>query len=375
VNKKDYYEVLGISKNASADELKKAYRKQALKYHPDRNPDDKEAEEKFKTAAEAYEVLNDSEKRRRYDQFGHDGMRNMGYQGAGSMDDIFSHFGDLFSEFGFGGDIFGNSRRRGGGPRKPAGGANLEISIPLTMEEIAEGTRKRIKIKIYVPCQHCKSTGSSGGSTQACQTCGGMGEVRQVSRSIFGQMVQVTACPQCQGEGRIVTNPCRQCRGEGRLLKEQSISVKIPAGVVEGNYIPLRGQGHAGPRGGERGDIFAIIQEKAHEYFYRDGNHILYDMKVSMSVAALGGKVTVPTLAGKAELSIEPGTQSSSVLRMKGKGFPNLNGYGHGDQLVRVSVWTPSKIAAQERKLFEKLQTAQNLTPKCDNHGFFPRTS
>ena len=368
MTKRDYYEILGVDRNAADDEIKKAYRKLAMQYHPDKNPDNKEAEAKFKEAAEAYEVLRDAQKRRQYDQFGHAGMKSMGYEGFGSVDDIFSAFGDFFGDMGFG-DFFGSSTHRGNNLRNR--GSDLQVRLGLTLEEIAKGVEKKIKIKRLVKCESCNGIG--GTSQTNCNTCGGAGQVKQVSRSLFGQFVNISACPSCQGEGTIVKDVCSSCSGEGRIKKESTISVKIPAGVAEGNYLPLRGQGNAGVRGGSAGDIIVVMEELEHKYFERDGDDIIYDQRISFSQAALGDEVEVPTLSGKAKLHIAPGTQSGKILRMRGKGIPHLNHNGGGDQLVKIILWTPAKLSKKEHDLFKELAKLDHAVPKNDKNGFFER--
>lgn len=370
MTKRDYYEILGVSRNAGDEEIKKAYRKLAMKYHPDKNPDNNEAEEKFKEAAEAYEVLRDPQKRRQYDQFGHAGMKSMGYEGFGSVEDIFSAFGDFFGDFGFG-DFFGSST---GGSRRSYirnRGSDLQVRLGLTLEEIAKGVEKKIKIKRFTPCNACNGIG--GTSQTNCNTCGGAGQVKQVSRSLFGQFVNISACPSCNGEGKVIKDACSTCSGEGRIKKESTISVKIPAGVAEGNYLSLRGQGNSGIRGGSSGDIIVVMEELEHKYFERDGDDIIYDQQISFSQAALGDEVEVPTLTGKAKLQIAPGTQSGKILRMRGKGIPHLNHNGSGDQLVRIILWTPTKLSKKENDLFKELAKLDHTIPKNDKNGFFER--
>jgi molecular chaperone DnaJ len=378
--KRDYYEVLGVSRSANADEIKKAYRQMALKYHPDRNPGNKEAEEQFKEAAEAYEVLSDSEKRQRYDQFGHDGLRGTGQQGFTDINDIFSHFGDIFGG-GIFDDVFGSGQRtRRRGPRQEGTpGSDLRIKLTLTLEEIATGVEKRLKVRKQKRCDVCSGTGTRGGSTKTtCPQCNGAGEIRQVSRSMFGQFVNISTCPTCDGEGRIIKDPCTSCGGEGRVQGESTIKVNVPAGVSEGNYIPLHGQGNAGRRGGPSGDLLVVIEEEPHSYFTRNGDDIIYDHLVSFPVAALGGEVEIPTLKGKAKLTIDPGTPSGRMLRMRDRGIPHLNGRGSGDQLVRVNVWVPTHLTSREKELLKELGSAEHMTPteeerRASGRSFFEK--
>ena len=375
MTKRDFYEILGVGRNASEDEIKKAYRRLAIKYHPDKNPGNKEAEEKFKEAAEAYEVLHDPEKRQKYDRFGHEGMRNMGFEGFNNVEDIFSTFGDFFSDFGLGGfgDIFGTSSRTHRKARKQSG-SDLEIKLGLKLEEIAAGVTKKIKIKRYVHCDVCGGSGAEPGAGKAaCGACGGTGEVRHVSRSIFGQIVSVTPCHTCKGEGHIIKEKCKKCRGEGRIKKDSFINVKIPAGVSSGNYLNLRGQGNAGRRGGGYGDIIVIINELEHEYFQRDGDNIVYDLDISYPQAVIGDEVEVPTLTSKAILEITPGTQGGKILRMRNKGITRLDGYGKGDQLVRVNIYVPKNISQKEKEILETLKLSDNIKPKSNHNGFFKK--
>jgi len=365
--KRDYYEVLGVSRNATKDEIKKAYRKLAMKYHPDRNPDDKEAEEKFKEAAEAYEVLSDDQKRARYDKFGHSGLGN-GAQGFSDVNDIFSHFSDIFGS-AFGGssifdDFFGTGGRRTSARKAPHGeaGSDLRITIKLTLEEIATGTTKKIKIKKYNKCPTCNGTGAkSASSFRTCSVCNGSGEVRQVSRSIFGQFVNITTCSNCGGTGRVISDPCPACSGEGRIYGESTIKVSIPAGVTDGSYMTLRGEGNAGKNGGNSGDIIVVFKELPHEYFVRNQDDVIYDLTISFPEAVLGTEVEVPTLTGKAKLKIEPGIQAGKFLKMRDKGIQHLNRHGAGDQLVRVNIYVPKKITSEERELLKKLQKMPNI--------------
>ncbi|MBN1398178.1 MAG: molecular chaperone DnaJ [Bacteroidetes bacterium] len=367
--KRDFYEILGVGRNATPDEIKKAYRQMALKYHPDRNAGSKEAEEKFKEAAEAYEVLSDPEKKQRYDQFGHEGLRGTNYHDFHDINDIFSTFSDIFSG-GFGGSIFdemfsGSQRsRRRSSAQHGQPGSDLRVRLSLTLEEIASGVEKKIKVRRQKKCDVCGGSGakSSSGKT-TCPQCGGTGELRQVSRSMFGQFVNITACPSCEGEGRIVKDPCSSCHGEGRIQGESTIKVTVPAGVMEGNYIPLQGQGNAGRRGGPAGDLIVVIEEEQHPHFKRNGDDIIYELWIGYPTAALGGEVEIPTLTGKAKLAIDPGTPGGRLLRMRDRGIPHLNNYGRGDELVRVNVWVPVKLNAKEKELLRNLSGCEHVNP------------
>ena len=364
MGKRDYYEILGVTRDASVEEIKKAYRKMAMKYHPDRNPGDKEAEEKFKEAAEAYEVLTNPEKKRRYDQFGHEGLRG-GPGGFGGFDfdlsDALRTFMEGFGGFGGFGDIFGTSRKASTHER----GNDLQIKLTLTLKEIATGVEKKIKIKRMVRCEKCGGSGaSSPDAIKVCPVCHGTGQVRQVSRSIFGQFVNISTCQTCGGEGKVISEVCPVCRGEGRVKGESTIKVKIPAGVATGNYITLRGEGDVGPRGGAAGNVFVFIEEKKDDVFERHGDDILYNCYISITQAVLGDEVEIPTLTGKARLHIDPGIQSGKILRMRGRGIPHLNGHGKGDQLVRVTVWTPTKLSKEVKALFQKLAQYKEIFPR-----------
>lgn len=369
--KRDYYEVLGVDKSASADEIKKAYRKKAIQYHPDKNPGDKEAEEKFKEAAEAYEVLSNPDKRARYDQFGHEGMSDAGGFGGGfgggqgmSMDDIFSMFGDIFG--GHGG--FGGFSGFGGGGSSQAQrkfrGSDLRVKVKLSLKDIANGTTKKFKLKKYVPCSHCHGTGSEGNSgTETCPTCKGSGHILRTQQSIFGMMQTQTVCPQCNGEGKIIKNKCKECGGEGIVYGEEVVEVKIPAGVAEGMQLSMSGKGNAGRHNGIPGDLLIQIEEEPHPELIRDENDLVYNLLLSIPMAALGSTVEIPTIDGKAKVKIEPGTQPGKVLRLRGKGLPNVNGYGNGDLLVNVSVYIPETLSKDEKNALEKMQDSENFKP------------
>lgn len=375
MTKQDYYEVLGVNRDAAPDEIKKAYRKLALKYHPDRNPGDKSAEEKFKEATEAYEVLRDKEKRAQYDQFGHAGFTGAGARGfegfsSGGMgiDEALRAFMHAFGGFGGFEDIFGGgmgTRRRRG--RQVHRGNDLQIKLRLKLTEVADGVTKKIKVNRMVRCSKCNGSGAkSGSSRQTCPTCNGTGEQRRVSRSLFGQFVNVTPCPTCHGEGSIIKEPCPACGGDGRVKGSSNVEVKIPGGVTTGNYLTLEGMGNIGPRGGPPGDLIIVVEELTDEVFERHGYDILCDLPVSFSQLAIGARIEIPTLDGKAALKIPPGTHSHKIFRLKGKGIRILHGHGRGDQLVRVVAWTPQGLGGQEKKLFEELErTVKDKPPPC----------
>lgn len=366
--KRDYYEILGVSKDASAEEIKKAYRKMAMQYHPDRNQGDKDAEEKFKEAAEAYEVLSNPEKKAKYDRYGHSGLRGgEDFHSYQNVNDIFSHFSDIFGG-AFGGssifdDFFGSSssgRTRQRAQGQP--GADLKITLKLTLEEIAKGTTKKVKIKKYNKCSACNGTGAkSNSSFKTCTACNGTGEIRQVSRSIFGQFVNIQPCNNCGGTGKIISEPCSTCKGDGRVYDESTIKIQVPAGVSDGNYMTLRGEGNAGKNGGPAGDIIVVFEELPHEYFTRDGDNIIYDLYISYPDAVLGTDVEVPTLNGKAKLKIEPGTHAGKYLKMREKGIQHLNSHGAGDQLVRINIHVPKVVTAKEKELLKELQKQPNM--------------
>jgi molecular chaperone DnaJ len=354
--KKDYYEILGVPKNANENDIKKAYRKLAMEHHPDRNHGNKDAEEKFKEVSEAYEVLKDPDKKRQYDQFGHVSSRGSSFEGFGGFDfDLGDALRTFMSEgFGFG-DFFGNtSQGRSRGYQQQ--GADLQIRLKLSLEEIASGVEKKIKLKRYNKCTQCNGSGAKKESMPVtCPYCKGAGEIRQVSRSFIGQFVNIAPCTQCQGTGTIIGDPCSICKGEGRIRGENEIKVKIPAGVSTGNYITLSGEGHAGLKGGPAGTAIIIIEETEHPDFERHGDDILNNLKLNFSQVALGDQVEVNTLNGKSKLTIDPGTQTNKILRMKGKGIPHLNNHGRGDQLVRIIVETPTNLSEKHKKLFKEL--------------------
>ena len=371
---RDYYEVLGLDREASESDIKSAYRKQALKYHPDRNPGDSQAEAKFKEASEAYEILSDQDKKSRYDQYGHSGLSGNFGSGGFQWSD-FTHATDFEDIFGdFFGNIFGAGGRRRRGPSGPPRGRDLKIAIELTLEEIATGVEKKINLTRQQPCSTCDGSGAAPGSSKrTCDTCGGAGQVQQVSRSFFGQSISVTTCPACGGEGQLVSDPCRDCRGEGTVRDTSTITVKIPAGVAAGNYIPLRGAGDAGQRGGPAGDCLVFIEEREHDQFVRDGNDVLYRLPVSISQAALGDDVEVPTLLGRVKMKIPEGTQSGRMFRLRNKGIPDVNGHGVGDQLVEVTVWTPTNLSGEERRTLEELERLHQDRAKSEGRGFFEK--
>ncbi len=364
--KRDYYDILGVGRNASNDELKKAYRQLAIKYHPDKNPGNAEAEEKFKEAAEAYEVLSDPEKRRRYDQFGHNGVSGAGSSGGfGGMDmeDIFSRFSDIFGGANSGFESFFNS----GGSRGARKGSNLRIKLKLTLQEVAEGAEKKIKVKRHVACKSCNGNGSKNGvSLQNCGTCGGSGQVRRVTNTMLGQMISTSTCPTCEGTGKVISQKCEVCTGEGRVLEEEIIPIRVPAGVMEGMQLSIAGKGNYPQRGGQYGDLYVVIEETEDEVLKRDGANIIYDLYISFIDAALGSSVEVPTIDGKVKIKIEPGTQSGKILRLKGKGVKDLQRYERGDQLIHVNIWTPKKLSNEERAILEKLRNSKNFTPSPD---------
>jgi len=371
MTRRDYYEILEVGRDATPEELKKAYRKQAIKFHPDKNPGKKDTEEKFKEAAEAYEVLSDPNKRKRYDQFGHAGVSNggghSGFGGGGmSMEDIFSHFGDIFGGGG-GNDPFSSFFGGGGGRRGKTvnRGSNLRVKVKLTLEEIAHGVEKKIKVNKYLSCNTCQGTGARGGSSYStCSTCRGTGHVSRVTSTFLGQMQTTQTCPNCGGEGQIITDKCTDCAGNGVVKGEEVISIRIPAGVSEGMQLSMGGKGNAAARGGVAGDLLIQIEEIAHDRFVRDGNNLLYEHYIAFSEAALGSNAEIPTIDGKVKIKIEPGTQSGKVLRLRGKGLNSINGYeGKGDLLISIIVWTPKILSKEEKAILEKLGNSDNFKP------------
>ena len=363
--KRDYYEVLGVEKNASANDIKKAYRKLAIQYHPDKNPDDKKAEEKFKEAAEAYSVLSDPDKRARYDQFGHEGLGGAaggGFNGAGmDMNDIFSMFGDIFGgRGGFSG--FGGFGGGSAGPQKFRG-SDQRVKVRLNLQEIANGVTKKFKLKKYVKCSHCGGTGAEGNATETCPDCHGTGRVVRTQQSFFGMMRSEVACPRCNGEGKIIKNKCPHCNGEGVVMGEEVVEVQIPAGVVEGMQLSMRGKGNAGKRNGINGDLLILIEEEKHPTLVRDENDLIYSLLLDIPTAALGGFAEIPTIDGKAKVTIDPGTQPGKVLRLRGKGLPTLNGYGKGDIVVNISVYIPETLSKEEKKTIESFRESDNFRP------------
>ncbi|MCC8036960.1 MAG: molecular chaperone DnaJ [Bacteroidales bacterium] len=381
MDKRDYYEVLGVNKNATADEIKKAYRKMAIKYHPDKNPGDKEAEEKFKEAAEAYDVLSNDEKRQKYDQFGH-AMGPQGFPGGGaggfysqgfSMEDIFSQFGDIFGGHygGQWGGATGGGRRQ---PRKPTRkGSDLRIKVKMTLEEISKGVSKTLKIPAMGKCEHCNGTGAKDGTAfTTCHTCNGTGSILHTQQTILGAMQSTATCPECEGEGKVITERCSYCHGEGVVRKEQVVSFNIPAGVQDGMTLTVKGKGNAPRHGGVNGDLLVVIEEVKHPELIRDGNDVIYNLMLDLPTATLGGSVEVPTITGRARLKIAPGTQPGKVLRLRGKGLPSTEGYGTGDELVNVMVYIPEHLNDKEKEIMEKLRDSPNVqaTDSVKSHIF-----
>ena len=376
--KRDFYEILGVSKGSTADEIKKAYRKVAMQFHPDRNPGDKEAEDKFKEAAEAYEILSDVDKRAQYDRFGHQafgsGSRGGGnHPGGMNMDDIFSQFGDIFGDDMFG-SFFGGSGGRGRGGQQARGrgarGSDLRVKLKMNYEEIAKGANKTIKVKKYVSCNTCGGNGGKDSSSiQTCGTCSGSGQVRRVQSTFLGQMQTVNTCPTCNGAGTSITQKCGTCKGDGRVFGEETVNLNIPAGVQEGMELRMEGKGNAGERGGMSGDLRVLIEEEQHAELHRDGLNVAFELHVSFPDAVFGIDATVPTIDGKAKIKIPPGTQSGKIFRLKGKGFPSVQSYEKGDQLIHVNVWTPQHVSVDEKKALEKMAASPNFHPDPEKNG------
>ncbi len=376
MTKRDYYEILEVPKDADDTVIKKSYRKIAMQYHPDRNPDNKAAEDKFKEAAEAYEILSDPDKRARYDRFGHAGVNNNGgggFHGADgmTMDDIFSQFGDVFSDSPFESFFGGRSQQRAQGQK----GSNLRIKLSLTLEEVEIGVKKTIKVKKRIKCTTCKGTGAKDGAVKNCTTCGGAGVVRQVRSTFLGQMQTTAQCPNCQGTGTLVVEPCGKCRGEGRTIEEETIDIDIPGGVEDGMQLSMRGKGNAGIKGGPPGDLIIAIEIKPHADLKRDGNNLIFELHISFPDAAIGTSVDIPTLSGPVKIKIPPGTPSGKIFRLNGKGLPSVQAYGKGDQLIYVDIWTPKKLSDEEKAILEKLKASPNFKPQPSKteKGFFEK--
>ena len=367
MEKRDYYEVLGVSKTATADEIKKAYRKKAIQYHPDKKPGDKEAEEKFKEAAEAYDVLSDEQKRQRYDQFGHAAFSGAGggggYGGFGgfggggfsmNMDDIFEHFGDIF-----GGHFGGRSSRS-----QSARGTNLRVRVKITLEEAATGVEKKIKLNKKVTCSHCNGTGAENPSDlETCSVCGGTGRVVRTTQSFFGPMQTQTTCSACHGTGKVIKKKCHKCGGEGLETSSEVVSINIPAGIYDGAQLAMKGYGNAAPQGGVSGDLYIIVEVEEHKDLIRNNDDLIYNLMLPLTVAVLGDEVVIPTLEGKVKIKVKPGTQPGEVLRLRGKGVPDLNGYGRGDLLVNIGVYIPERLSSEEKEMFSKMQGSKSMEP------------
>jgi len=358
-NKRDYYEVLEVSKTATFEEIKKAYKKKAIQYHPDKNPGDSSAEEKFKEAAEAYEILSDEQKRARYDRYGHNAPGGFGGSSGGfSMEDIFSQFGDIF------GGHFGGFGGFGGGGQRVNRGSDLRVKVKLTLKEISTGVEKKIKVKKYVACKHCHGNGAENGTAYTtCSTCNGSGVVTRVVNTMLGQMQTQTTCPTCNGEGKNITKKCPHCAGEGIIREEEVITLNIPAGVAEGMQLSMSGKGNAARHGGVNGDLLIVVEEEQHDELLRDDNDLVYNLLLSVPTAALGGSVEVPTIDGKAKVKIEPGTQPGKVLRLKNKGLPSINRYGTGDLLINISIYIPENLDESEKSTLSGLENSPNFQP------------
>jgi len=367
--KRDYYEILEVGKDADESTIKKAYRKVALKYHPDRNPDNKEAEDKFKEAAEAYSILSDPDKKARYDRYGHAGVSGNGggggFRGEGmTMDDIFTSFGDMFGESGSPFESFFGGRGGGSPQGRGQRGSNLRIRVKLNLEELAKGATKKIKVKKQGSCRACNGSGAKDSSSlKTCNTCGGSGYVRQVRNTFLGQMATTTVCPSCSGSGKTITEKCGSCKGEGRTYNEETITIEIPAGVAEGMQLSMAGKGNAGMNGGPAGDLLITIEEEQHDYLKREGSNLVYNLYLNFADAALGTSVEVPTIEGKVKIKVPPGTQAGKIFRLKDKGLPSVQSYGTGDQLIHVNIWTPKNLTDEEREILEKMKAYPNFNP------------
>ena len=383
-SKRDYYEVLGVGKNATADEIKKAYRKLAVKYHPDKNPGDKEAEEKFKEAAEAYSILSDADKKARYDQFGHAGVDGAAPDfsgGFGDLNDILNDlfggaFGGGFGRFGGGFGGFGGARQ-GQRQQRVYRGRDIRVRVKLTLEEIARGVEKEISIEKSVPCNECGGRGArNSADIKTCPACNGTGQVQRVTQSFLGQTVTYSTCQQCGGEGKIISNPCHTCNGTGLIRKRETIKVKIPAGVEAGMQLTVQGAGHAARNNGINGDLLVVIEEQEHPEIKREGNNLYYTKIVSMPDAVLGAEVEVPCLDGTYKIKVEPGTQSGTVVRLRGRGLPTVNGYGGtGDMYVKIAVWIPKKLDKADKAVIESLRGKESFRPdpSKDDRSFFDK--
>jgi molecular chaperone DnaJ len=384
MSKRDYYEILGVAKNASADEIKKAYRKKAIEFHPDKNPGDKAAEEKFKEAAEAYEILSDTQKRQRYDQFGHAGVGGAsggGAQWSGNMDDIFMHFGDIFGghfgsafrDFARG---FAEQQEYGGGQQqRKQRGSDLRVKVRLSLKEIANGADKKLKVQKLVSCTHCNGSGAKdSNSVKTCPTCRGRGIVTQFQRTILGSMQTQSYCPNCNGSGKIITDRCQYCGGQGVTRAEDVVQVHIPAGVENNMQLTMRGKGNSAPNGGINGDLLVLIEEEPHNELLRDGSDLIYNLLLDVPTAILGGTVEIPTVEGKVKVKIDKGTQSGKVLRLRNKGLPSVNSYGTGDLLVNIGIYIPENLSSDEKRIFEQFQASPNFKPNASSrNSFFER--
>ncbi len=374
MDKRDFYEVLGVSKTASDQEIKSAYRKLAMKYHPDRNPDNKEAEEAFKECSQAYEVLSDADKRARYDRFGHQGLHGGGqdYHNFSNINDIFSMFSDVFSGgMGSGGSIFDNlfGGRSGGHKQNPGyqRGGDIKIRLPLTLDEIAKGVEKKIKIKHLVECDHCHGSGAKPGTQpKTCSTCGGRGQVQQIQRSILGQMVNIVTCPNCHGTGQQITDKCDSCSGDGRVQKEELVVVNVPAGVEDGHYLPINGKGHAGKNGGHAGNLIVLFEEKPHPLFKREGSNIYQELVISYPQAVLGDSIEIQTLHGTKKIKIKPGSQPGDRIDLTNEGIPQVNGYQKGDHIVFLNIHVPKEkdLSNEEKQQMKDMLGSKNINPQ-----------